>query len=86
MNRDEIICHCMGITRGEIEDAIKADKKYNGSPLIIKADNMEDAVNKAKEVSQKGDVVTLSPACASFDAYPNFALRGDHYKKIVNNL
>lgn len=75
-----------GPTAQKIEDAIKADKKYNGSPLIIKADNMEDAVNKAKEVSQKGDVVTLSPACASFDAYPNFALRGDHYKKIVNNL
>ena len=33
-----------------------------------------------------GDTVTLSPACASFDAYPNFVVRGRHYKELVNKL
>ena len=36
----------------------------------------EDAHKKAKE----GDVVSLSPACASFDRYKNFMLRGEHFK------
>ena len=47
---------------------------------------MEEAVTKAKEIAVKGDVVTLSPACASFDLYPNFEARGIHYKNIVKGL
>ncbi|MFR3346726.1 MAG: hypothetical protein ACLTSK_01610 [Christensenellales bacterium] len=33
-----------------------------------------------------GDVILLSPACASFDSYRNFAERGEHFKKIVEKL
>ena len=44
---------------------------------------MEDAVNIAKTEAISGDIVSLSPACASFDAYPNFAERGNHFKKLV---
>ena len=47
---------------------------------------MEEAVQKAKEIAVSGDVVTLSPACASFDLYPNFEVRGIHYKNIVKDL
>ena len=47
---------------------------------------MEDAVLKAKNIAEKGDIVTLSPASASFDMYPNFAVRGNHFKDIVNRL
>jgi UDP-N-acetylmuramoylalanine--D-glutamate ligase len=47
---------------------------------------MEEAVQKAKEIAVSGDVVTLSPACASFDLYPNFEARGIHYKNIVKDL
>ena len=49
-------------------------------------DSLEEAVNKAKEVAQSGDIVTLSPACASFDMFPNFAVRGNKFKEIVNSL
>ena len=47
---------------------------------------MLDAVNKAKENAVPGDIVTMSPACASFDMYKNFAERGKHFKELVNSL
>ena len=40
-------------------------------------------IKKAKELAKEGDVVTLSPACASFDMFKNFAVRGNVFKKIV---
>ncbi len=43
---------------------------------------MEESVNIAHQKAKEGDVVALSPACASFDAYPNFAARGNDFKKI----
>lgn len=42
------------------------------------------AVQAARDRAQPGDVVTLSPACASFDQFKNFAERGDFFKAIVN--
>ena len=53
---------------------------------IYEAKTLEEAVNKAKEIAQDGDVVTLSPACASFDMFPNFAVRGNRFKEIINSL
>ena len=50
------------------------------------AETKEEAVQKAREISESGDVVTLSPACASFDMYPNFEARGIHYKNLVKEL
>ena len=47
---------------------------------------MEEAVAAARRVAKEGDIVTLSPACASFDMYPNFEARGRHYKELVNAL
>ena len=75
-----------GPTADTIENCIINHPDYKGSPAILKAGGMEEAVNKAHSAATKGDVVTLSPACASFDAYANFMLRGDHYKKLVNEL
>ena len=49
-------------------------------------DNMEQAVAAAAAHAQPGDIVSLSPACAAFDLYPNFEVRGRHYKDIVNGL
>ena len=57
---------------------------YN--PNIMRADNLEQAVELAHKNAVAGDVVTLSPACASFDVYPNFAVRGDKFKELVNAL
>ena len=47
---------------------------------------MEEAVKKSYEIAKTGDIIALSPACASFDMYPNFVERGNHYKKLVNSL
>ena len=53
---------------------------------IILLDNVESAVKKASEFAVVGDVVMLSPACASFDQFKNYEERGKFFKKIVNNL
>lgn len=77
----------MGVTAPKIESAVTMCESYKyGSPVIIHADSMEDAVKKAQDIAEKGDVVTLSPACASFDLYPNFEVRGNHYKRLVKEL
>ena len=76
-----------GATADKIEKAIKADPGYwVGNPQIIKVADYEAAVKKAHELAVPGDIVALSPASASFDAYPNFVARGRHFKELVNNL
>ena len=47
---------------------------------------MKQAVLAASQAAQEGDVVILSPACASFDHFKNFAQRGQTFKAIVNEL
>ena len=54
-------------------------------PLIVST-SFEDCIKKAKEISQPGDVVLLSPGCASFDWFENFEDRGDQFRDIVNRL
>ena len=76
-----------GPTTEKIEKAIKSDENYkNGHPKIIRVKDMKEAVLVAQEMAVSGDIVALSPACASFDAYPNFVARGKHFKELVNNL
>ena len=70
-------------------DAIKAF--YNTSIEQVEdgqyiVNNMEEAVNKCREIAKEGDIVTLSPACASFDMFKNFEIRGNVFKDIINNL
>ena len=48
--------------------------------------NMEECVQKAFSIAREGDTVLLSPACASFDMFPNFVARGNYYKDLVNKL
>ena len=77
----------MGATGPKIEAAVRACEGFEGSGLIIEhADNMEEAVAKARSLAVPGDIVSLSPASASFDLYKNFEQRGHHFKKIVNSL
>ena len=54
-------------------------------PTYIELD-FERAVNKARELARKDDIVLLSPACASFDAFKNFMERGNKFKQIVNDF
>lgn len=77
----------MGDTADKIERVVT---EYSGfcekSLPIYHADSMETAVKIASDIAQSGDIVTLSPACASFDKYPNFEKRGEHFKALVNAL
>lgn len=76
-----------GATANKIKDAIMSAPGFSGSELqILEEDNFEDAVLAAHRMAQPGDVVLLSPACASFDQFKNFMIRGETYKKIVNEL
>lgn len=75
-----------GPTADAIEAAVKSDPSYDGSCEIIKTENLAESVKIAHKRAKKGDVVTLSPACASFDAFPNFAARGNYFKELVNSL
>lgn len=77
----------MGATASKIEKAVLDAENYTeDNPVIIKVNNMEEAVNKAREIAVKGDIVSMSPASASFDLYKNFDERGKHFKSIVNAL
>ena len=62
-----------------------ADLTEVGVPLNRVAD-LEDAVRTAAAAAQPGEVVLLSPACASFDAFPNFEARGERFRQIVAEL
>ena len=77
----------LGDTAQKIQDAVQAAPQYQeGCPEILRVDNMEQAVAAAAAHAQPGDIVSLSPACAAFDLYPNFEVRGRPYKDIVNGL
>ena len=88
----EILAHVktlvlMGATGPRIEAAVRACPGFDESALtILHADSMQHAVELARGAAQPGDVVSLSPASASFDLYPNFEVRGRDYKNIVNSL
>ena len=88
----ELIAHVKtliltGATAQKIEDAVKAAPGFAESGLVIlRAADMPQAVEMARAAAQPGDIVSLSPACASFDSYPNFEARGRHYKELVNAL
>jgi UDP-N-acetylmuramoylalanine--D-glutamate ligase len=47
---------------------------------------LDDAVKRAAEVAEAGDVVLMSPGGTSYDAYDNFALRGEHFRQLVSEL
>lgn len=77
----------LGQTSEKILNEIeKLPKSKTENLNIIKTTSMQEAVEKAKEVSKQGDIVVLSPACASFDLYKDFEARGDHFKELVNLL
>ena len=77
----------MGATGPRIEKAVREEPGFAESGLeILHADSMEDAVALARGAAKPGDIVSLSPASASFDVYPNFEVRGRHFKEIVKGL
>ncbi len=75
-----------GATAEKIEAAVKAAPDYKpGHPEILHVTPFEKAVEAARDHAVEGDVVTLSPACAAFDQFKNFMVRGKTFKAIVNS-
>ena len=77
----------MGATGPKIQQALEACPDYDGQhPALHWAESMEQAVQTADGLAGSGDIVALSPASASFDLYPNFEKRGEHFKRQVAAL
>lgn len=73
------------IALGESADKVEAEL---GSivPHHMQAQSMEEAIRYARLLAEPGDVVLLSPACASFDMFENYEDRGDTFKRLVMSL
>ena len=72
---------CLGVDNDKIIKAFG-----NVVDIMVETHSMEDAVKVAYRLSKKGDIVLLSPACASFDLFENYEDRGRQFKNAVRNL
>jgi UDP-N-acetylmuramoylalanine--D-glutamate ligase len=72
---------CMGVDNKKIHEAFK-----NIEQPVVDAASAQEAVAEAFKLSAIGDVVLLSPACASFDLFKNYEDRGTQFKQAVKNL
>ena len=72
---------CMGTDNRKIHEAFKEI-----APVIVNTASAQEAVFASFRLASKGDVVLLSPACASFDLFKNYEDRGDQFRKAVRDL
>ncbi|HEY5816663.1 MAG TPA: UDP-N-acetylmuramoyl-L-alanine--D-glutamate ligase [Solirubrobacterales bacterium] len=79
-----VSCRLIGATADRLAAEL-APVVARGVPLH-RCDDLEDAVRSAAAAARPGEVVLLSPACASFDAFENFERRGDRFREIVGDL
>lgn len=76
-----------GATGEKIYQALLDEPSFSPEKLTVKRErDFTKAVLLAKSMAKEGDIVLLSPACASFDAFANFAERGNYFKKIVKGF
>lgn len=69
---------------GEARDQI--EPQLGNTTPIAKEATLKAAVLRAYRDAKPGDIVLLSPGCASFDAFANYRERGNHFKEVVRNL
>ena len=74
------------ILLGQTREKIARDAEKCGFTDYVFADSFEEAVHMAVKEAVSGDAVLLSPACASWDMFPSYEVRGDKFKEIVNSL
>ncbi|MEO9513334.1 MAG: UDP-N-acetylmuramoyl-L-alanine--D-glutamate ligase [Flavobacteriaceae bacterium] len=72
---------CLGMDNSKLKDAFG-----NVIDLMVETYSMEEAVKVAYKISERGDSVLLSPACASFDLFENYEDRGNQFKTAIKNL
>jgi UDP-N-acetylmuramoylalanine--D-glutamate ligase len=72
---------CLGIDNRKIIEAFG-----NVVDIMVEVNNMSDAVKTAQRLTEKGEAVLLSPACASFDLFESYEDRGKQFKQAVHNL
>jgi UDP-N-acetylmuramoylalanine--D-glutamate ligase len=72
---------CLGVDNKKIIDAFG-----NVVDIMVEVTSMSEAVRMAQRLSEKGDTVLLSPACASFDLFESYEDRGKQFKQAVKNL
>jgi len=76
----------LGATADKIEAVVRSAGYSQKLPPIIRTSSLVEAVGAARHFAVGGDIITLSPACASFDMFKNFEERGNAFKNIVNAL
>jgi len=85
---EEVCARCAGVVCfGEaghlLQEALQPSWP---SSALIRVETLEEAVFAARALARSGYIVLLSPACTSFDRYPNFDVRGRHFKDLVEAL
>ena len=71
---------------GETKEKLQEAAKVAGVPVIEIVNTLEEATKKAYAISKEDDIILLSPACASWDQFKSFEIRGDEFIQVVENL